>query len=66
MYFTVELNGTRKVVKASKKASIGQVTAQAFGPTIEDAKVVHVGTRKDPAYGALMCGTPLLEALEVR
>jgi hypothetical protein len=59
MYFTLELDGARKVVKARKNASIGQVTMEAFGPTGRDARVVIASKRRDVAHGALCQCRPL-------
>jgi hypothetical protein len=53
MYFALELDGARKVVKARKNASIGQVTQQAFGPTAADARVVVATRSRTAAEDAL-------------
>ena len=59
MYFTLELNGRREIVRAKKSASIGQVTQQAFGPTEKDARVVIATNHKGSAQGALCQYWPL-------
>ena len=59
MYFTLELDGRREMVRARKSASIGQVTQLAFGPTAKDARVVIATTHRDSALGALCQYWPL-------
>jgi hypothetical protein len=61
MYFTLELNGKREMVKARKGISIGQVTQQAFGPTDKDARVVIATNHRDTALGALCKCWPLFD-----
>jgi hypothetical protein len=52
MYFVLELDGRRELVRAKKTASIGQVTIQAFGPTAKDARVVGSFRKRWHAVGA--------------
>jgi predicted DNA-binding WGR domain protein len=67
MYFTLEMNGRRVVVKAGKKASIGQVTEQAFGraaASVKDAIVIIASNRKETAEDARCQVWPLFSAKE--
>lgn len=61
MYFTAELNGTRKVVKLSKNASVGQVSEAAFGNPDAKINIVIATKSLDIANGATCAVWPIKE-----
>lgn len=59
MYFTVELKGTRKVVKLPASASVGKVAAAAFGSEGAAITIVVATRNLDIANGARCAVWPL-------